>query len=630
MNEITITKFLSAFFGKEFETINLITLAAKGTKEKPRYYKTNCEKFSKDKSLHKQLKKDNETKGVYFFVNSGGIKDEQIKKFNAFFIENDELSIEEQHKLLNECPIQPSIRVETKKSVHAYWLIDGDCSESDWRLVQSKLIAFFDSDKSIKNLGRCMRLPFFNHVSYDGTNFNYKKVEIAAFDPESKFTVEEMNKAFTSFEICKEPQAAVKPVTKQVPNWMNSFSSLSEAAIYMQHERSKKRKGYDSEWDDFEPEDAYSSHQNTETRDNVFCDGMVIESRDREESLYKNEKADEVVALSSEFICLDDVEPEEISWLWFPYIALGKLTMISGEEGLGKSWLTCAFASAVSNGYGFPLSDSNFESGNVLMLSAEDGLGDTIKPRLVSCKANTKKIFALNEGIVFDENGLKSLERHVSKLKPKLIMVDPLFAYTSAKTDVNSANQSRAVSSRLTEIAANHNCAIVLIRHIGKSKGMGDSRAAGLGSIDWRAAVRSELLVGKNPNDENEKAIVQTKNNLAKFGDSIGFEIKDSANGAVFQWTGKSDLSAEQILSIPEQRRSGSEMSKAESFLLTALGEGERPASEVMKEAESVGLTEQNLRTARTKLDVKVRKEGNGYTGEQRWFWRLPDDMSLI
>jgi hypothetical protein len=71
-------------------------------------------------------------------------------------------------------------------------------------------------------------------------------------------------------------------------------------------------------------------------------------------------------------------------------------------------------------------------------------------------------------------------------------------------------------------------------------------------------------------------------------------------------------------------------MSKAEAFLLAALGEGERPASEVMKEAEAIGLTEQNLRTARAKLDVKVRKEGNGYTGEQKWYWRLPEDMSLI
>ena len=154
-------------------------------------------------------------------------------------------------------------------------------------------------------------------------------------------------------------------------------------------------------------------------------------------------------------------------------------------------------------------------------MSAEDGLGDTIKPRLISLKANQNKIFALNESITFDDKGLESLERHVSKLKPKLIIVDPLFAYTSSKTDVNSANQSRAVSAPLTSIAAKHNCAIVLVRHIGKSKGMGDSRAAGLGSIDWRAAVRSELLVGKNPNNENEKAIIQIKNNLAKFGDAI-------------------------------------------------------------------------------------------------------------
>jgi hypothetical protein len=345
----------------------------------------------------------------------------------------------------------------------------------------------------------------------------------------------------------------------------------------------------------------------------------------------KAESQDKVITeceKDAKIICLDDVEIEEIDWLWFPYIAMSKLTIISGEEGLGKSWLTCAFASAVSNGYGFPLSDEKFEPGNVLMLSAEYGLGDTIKPRLVSLNANTKRVYALNESITFDEKGLGKLEEYVSQLKPKLVIVDPLFAYTSAKTDVNSANQSRAVSTPLAAIAAKHNCAIVLVRHIGKSKGMGDSRAAGLGSIDWRAAVRSELLVGKNA--ENEKAIIQTKTNLGKFGDSIGFVIEDSADGALFRWTGKSSLTEADLLSIPEQRKSGGGMSKAESFLLNALGEGERPASEIAKEALTVGLTEQNLRTACEKLGVKKRKGGNSHTEEQKWFWRLPDDMSLI
>lgn len=329
--------------------------------------------------------------------------------------------------------------------------------------------------------------------------------------------------------------------------------------------------------------------------------------------------------LKSDLICLNDVIAEEVSWLWFPYIPLGKVTLISGEEGLGKSWLTCAFASSVSNGAGFPLTFEMFEPGNVLMLSAEDGLADTIKPRLISCNANNKKVFAPRDRIIFDEKGLECLESLIDKSKPKLVTIDPIFAYTSSKTDINSASQSRIVSSRLTKIAEKYGCAIVLIRHIGKSKGMGDSRAAGLGSIDWRAAVRSELLVGKNPNNESEKAIIQTKNNLAKFGDSVGFEIYDNEQKEVaFRWNGKSELTAEQILSIPEQEKRARKPSDTELFLLDMLKDGEKNASEVLQRAYSAGFTENNLRTARTKLGVITKKEGSSYRGEQKWTWRLP------
>jgi hypothetical protein len=132
-SEITLTNFLSAFFRREQETITLITLAAKGDKAKAAFYKTSCARFSKDYDLQNHLIEDNKTKGIYFFVNAGGAKNADIIRYNAFFIENDKLSIEDQHHLLDKSPIQPNIRVVTKNSVHAYWLTEGNCSESEWR-----------------------------------------------------------------------------------------------------------------------------------------------------------------------------------------------------------------------------------------------------------------------------------------------------------------------------------------------------------------------------------------------------------------------------------------------------------------------------------------------------------------
>jgi hypothetical protein len=180
-----------------------------------------------------------------------------------------------------------------------------------------------------------MRLPFFKYVSFDGTDYdNHKKVELGVFNPSARFTVEEMRQAFPLSENCSEHQVAVKPDTKPLSR-SNSFASLSEMAIYKQFERCNKRRSY-NEWDDFEPAYAASSQQNSETQNNIFYDEEMPLSG--EESLYQDQATDEaIVDTPSDFICLADVEAEEISWLWFPYIALGKLTIISGEEGLGKS-----------------------------------------------------------------------------------------------------------------------------------------------------------------------------------------------------------------------------------------------------------------------------------------------------
>lgn len=222
MNEMTITKFLSAFFANENDRIVLVTLPPSGVKGFAKFYDTSYRTLAKNTHLKKQLIEDNKTKGVYFIVNSGGTKDAEISKFNAFFIENDEISIEEQHKTLDEAPIQPSIRVETKKSVHAYWLIKGNCSEVQWRDIQSRLIAFFKSDKRIKNPARCLRVPFLYHVSPDRSR---KIVELAAFHPSKRFSVEEMKNAFPSSETYAKPSEETA-ADKQLTSSLNSYESV--------------------------------------------------------------------------------------------------------------------------------------------------------------------------------------------------------------------------------------------------------------------------------------------------------------------------------------------------------------------------------------------------------------------
>ncbi len=188
-------------------------------------------------------------------------------------------------------------------------------------------------------------------------------------------------------------------------------------------------------------------------------------------------------------VCLADVQIEEVEWLWYPYIPKRKITLMTGQEGIGKSWLTCAMVSAISNGKGLP--ETTFvEQGNVLMLSAEDGLADTIKPRLVAAGADCTRVFAPTDKLTFDEKGLLWFSEMIADYQPLLVVIDPLFAYTGAKVDINKANEARSISSRLADIAEKLNTSILAIRHFNKAKGNGDSRAAGMSSIDWRAAAR--------------------------------------------------------------------------------------------------------------------------------------------
>jgi len=141
-----------------------------------------------------------------------------------------------------------------------------------------------------------------------------------------------------------------------------------------------------------------------------------------------------------------DVVPEEVEWLWQPYIPIGKLTMLQGVEGVGKSWLMTALAAAISRGRGLP-GAGEFPPGNVLLMSAEDGLADTIRPRLEKAGADLARIHAVDEPLSLDEIGLMRLESCIEQHKPLLVGIDPLFAYTGARLDINRANECRSLGN---------------------------------------------------------------------------------------------------------------------------------------------------------------------------------------
>ena len=314
-----------------------------------------------------------------------------------------------------------------------------------------------------------------------------------------------------------------------------------------------------------------------------------------------------------------DVEAEEVSWLWHPYIPLGKLTLLEGDPGLGKSWLTCALAAGVSCGRGLP-GAGIYEPGNVLMLSAEDGLGDTLRPRLDAVGADVSRVLALAEPVTFDAAGLIQLEATIIEYKPVLVIINPLFAFTGGKVDIHRANECRAISAPLAAVAERQGCAMVAVRHLGKARGGGHPLNAGIGSIDFAAAARSVLLVGADPDETNKRAIVQIKNNLAPHGPAIGYTLEDSC----FYWTGESDLTAGRILAPASDDEERSTIADAVDYLRTALATGARDSKAIKDEARHGGISEKTLLRAKIRLNVQAKKIGAPGSHYQKWVWELP------
>jgi hypothetical protein len=367
----------------------------------------------------------------------------------------------------------------------------------------------------------------------------------------------------------------------------------------------------------------------------TVCKWLGIESRSRsdfEPGTPKHEyKSADSQSGDEEFVPLQairmsDVQAEDVSWLWEPFLALQTFNLLEGEEGIGKTFLVCALACAIASGKGLPLvtEGKHIEASNVLLISAEDSLAHVLKPRLEAMSAPCDKIIAIDSAFTFDAKGLIQLSAVLDEYDPRLVVVDPLFSYTG-RINLDRDNDIRAVTDQLKRLAEKHNCCIVGIRHIGKSKGMGDSRNAGLNGVGWRASARSALLIGKDPENEMVRALCQTKNNLAlKFEKSLGFEIRDGQ----FFWTGDSDLSASAMLSVlrvetPEEKY---EKRDAVAFLREVLSGGtEVLAEKIFAEAKKIKISDRTLVRAKSTLDVKSVKHGGTFGGDKGWFWRMPN-----
>ena len=312
-------------------------------------------------------------------------------------------------------------------------------------------------------------------------------------------------------------------------------------------------------------------------------------------------------------ISMDTVEAEEIKWLWKPYIPFGKLTIIQGDPGEGKTTFALHIASLLSQGKCFDEAEAMgmSEPVNVIYQTAEDGLADTVKPRLEIAGADCEKILVIDESDKSLSMADERLEEALAKTGAKVLILDPIQAYLGGGMDMNRANEARDMTKRLGALAEKYQCAILLIGHMNKASG---NKAAyrGMGSIDFFAVARSVLLVGRIEGEPNTRAVVQIKNNLAAFGHPKAFMLSEMG----FHWLGDYEITADEVLGGIAPKANKLEQAKQ---MLRELAETTNmvQSNEIFEMADKQGISKRTLENAKKELGIRAKKINNS------WYWEL-------
>lgn len=333
-------------------------------------------------------------------------------------------------------------------------------------------------------------------------------------------------------------------------------------------------------------------------------------------------------------INMESVKVEQIEWLLYPFIPFGKVTIIQGDPGEGKTTMVLQIIAKLTRGEPILLNkksqkeaqqdseenlkqevlsqDNPIQPVNVIYQTAEDGLGDTIKPRLLAAGADCSRVLVIDDR----EQPLTMvdvrLEEAIIQTKARMVVLDPIQGFLGTDVDMHRANEIRPLMKRMAVLAEKYHCAIILIGHMNKNSN-GKSSYRGLGSIDFQAAARSVLIVGRLKDEPETRVMCHVKSSLAPEGKSVAFRL-DKETG--FQWIGEYDISADDLLSGDAR---GQKSRIAKEFLLDILADGGMAQKKIEEEANKQGIKKKTLRNAKQELEIDSVKRGN------QWFWILSE-----
>lgn len=312
------------------------------------------------------------------------------------------------------------------------------------------------------------------------------------------------------------------------------------------------------------------------------------------------------------------VKKEEIQWLWYPYIPYGKLTLLQGDPGDGKSTFMINLAASLTKCGLLPDGETVSEAGTVVYQCAEDNVNDTIKPRLEAAGADCSKIAFIEDY----ENNLTflddRLEETIRAFKAKLLVLDPFQAFVPTNADMQNASHIRFILRKLSAVAERNQCAVVMIGHMTKSTG-GKNLYRGLGSIDIAAICRSVLMIARDEKNPKIRYMFQVKSNLAPEGSAIGF-VLDSDVG--FHWIGK--CMAEQKIDLGVRSARQSKKEQASEYLRIMLSVEAVPSVKVLDKLDELGIKERTVRKAAKEIGIV------SYRSKGIWYWKLSDSEEEV
>ncbi|NPV93093.1 MAG: AAA family ATPase [Firmicutes bacterium] len=330
--------------------------------------------------------------------------------------------------------------------------------------------------------------------------------------------------------------------------------------------------------------------------------------------------------LTPRLIRASEVETADIEWLWEPYLPKGKITFLDGNPGEGKTFLALNIAAMVSTGAAFPAQPGRTgigrEPANALFLNSEDGVADTLVPRLIKAGADLSRVMILSgksnenqEREPFTLADTRILRAAMEEVEPVLLIIDPIQAYIGARVDINRANEVRSVMNRLVIIGEEFNCAVLCIRHLSKGR-QEKAIFRGMGSIDFSAVARSILIAGIDQNT-GKRILTHAKSSLAPLGKSIHYEISESG----FTWGNISDMNADDLFEPPAEQKESRAIEEAKTFLWEQLKYGPVKSEQIFRLANETGISSTTLKRAKAEMGIRAQKE-KGAGGN--WIWEIP------